>query len=171
MAVAKQGLHSPAQLYKRLYMTPTQGLGSSLRRLVAALDGGAQQVYDRLGVDFRPRYFPIARHLLEHGPTAVSQLSDLLGMTQPATSQTLREMERDGLIEFKAGEDRRVRFAGLSTKGLSLCRQLEPVWEAAAQSAVDLGAETGIDITAMVSRLLVALDQRPFATRIEERLK
>src|SRR5688572_12539560 len=171
MAVAKQGLHSRIELYKCLYMVRTLGLGASLRRLIASLDGGAQQVYDRLGVDFRPRYFPIARQLLEHGPAPVSQLSDLLGMTQPATSQTLREMERDGLIEFKAGEDRRVRLASLSSRGLSLCRRLEPVWEAAARSAADLGAETGIDIIAMVSRLLAALDQRSFATRIEERLK
>ena len=152
-------------------MLAIQGLGTSLRQLLAALDGGAQQIYDGLGVDFRPRYFPIARHLLDQGPTPVSRLSELLGMTQPATSQTLREMERDGLVEFKPGEDRRVRLAELSTEGLSLCRRLEPVWEAAAQSAVDLGAETGVDITAMVSRLLAALDQRSFATRIEERLK
>ena len=152
-------------------MARTQGLGSSLRRLIAALDGGAQQVYDRLGVDFRPRYFPIARHLLEDGPTPVSQLSDLLGMTQPATSQTLREMERDGLIEFKAGGDRRVRLASLSSKGLSLCHRLEPVWEAAASCAGDLGAEAGVDLDAVLTRLLAALDQRSFATRIEERLK
>ncbi len=152
-------------------MVRTQGLGASLRRLIASLDGGAQQVYDRLGVDFRPRYFPIARQLLEHGPAPVSQLSDLLGLTQPATSQTLREMERDALIEFKTGKDRRVRLASLSTKGLLLCRRLEPVWEAAAQSAADLGTEAGVDITAVVGRLLAALDQRPFATRIEERLR
>jgi DNA-binding MarR family transcriptional regulator len=152
-------------------MTSTEGLGASLRRLIAALDGGAQQVYDGMGVDFRPRYFPIARHLLEQGPTPVSQLSELLRMTQPATSQTLREMERDGLVQFKAGEDRRVRLAELTTKGLSLCRRLEPVWKAAAESASDLGAETGIDIAAMVSRLLAALEQRSFAIRIEERLK
>lgn len=142
-----------------------------LRRLVAALDGGTQQVYDRMGVDFRPRYFPIARHLLQQGPTAVSQLSDLLGTTQPAISQTLREMERDGLIDFQAGEDRRVRLASLSNKGLSLCRRLETVWEAAARSATDLSAEAGVDISAIVTRLLTALEQRSFATRIEERLK
>lgn len=141
-----------------------------LRRLIAALDGGAQLVYDRMGVEFRPRYFPIARHLLEQGPTAVSQLSDILGMTQPATSQTLREMERDGLIEFKVGEDRRIRLASLSTKGRSLCRRLEPVWDAAARSAAELGAEADVDLTALLARLLAALDQRSFATRIEERL-
>ncbi len=152
-------------------MSDEPGLGTLLRRLIAALDGGAQQVYDRMGVDFRPRYFPIARHLLKQGPTPVSQLSELLGMTQPATSQTLREMERDGLIDFEAGQDRRVRLASLSAKGLSLCRRLAPVWEAAAESATDLGAETSVDIAPMVSRLLAALDQRSFATRIEERLK
>jgi hypothetical protein len=45
------------------------------------------------------------------------------------------------------------------------------VWEAAARSATDLSAEAGVDISAIVTRLLTALEQRSFATRIEERLK
>lgn len=146
------------------------GLGTLLRRLIAALDGGTQLVYDQMGVDFRPRYFPIARHLLEHGPTAVSQLSEALGLTQPAASQTLREMERDGLIDFKAGEDRRVKLASLSAKGGSLCRRLEPVWESVSRSADELNAEIGTDLPDLLHRLIAALDERPFATRIEEKL-
>jgi len=147
------------------------GLGTLLRRVVAALDGGAQQVYDRLGAEFRPRYFPVARHLLDHGPTAVSQLSEGLGTTQPAVSQTLKEMEQDGLIDFAAGEDRRVRLAALSAKGLALCHLLQPVWVAAARSAEEIGAEIGADLSDLLHRLLFALDQRSFATRIEEKLQ
>lgn len=148
----------------------TLGLGTLLRRLIASLDGGAQAIYDRMAADFRPRYFPIARHLLEHGPTPVSQLSQLLGTTQPAISQTLREMERDRLVDFGGGEDRRVRLAFLSPKGETVCRQLEPVWDAVGRAATELGAEVGVDLPALLLRLIAALDQKPFATRIEERL-
>lgn len=146
------------------------GLGTLLRQLLASLDGGAQAVYDRMEADFRPRYFPIARHLLEHGPTPVSQLAQLLGTTQPAISQTLGQMERDGLIAFGSGEDRRVRLASLSPKGDALCRQLKPVWDAVGQAATDLGNEAGVNLAALLVRLLAALDQKPFAIRIEERL-
>ena len=104
------------------------------------------------------------------GPTPVSQLSQLLGTTQPAISQTLREMERDELVDFGPGEDRRVRLASLSPKGEALCRQLEPVWNAVGRGAADLGTEVGVDLPALLLRLLAALDQKPFATRIEERL-
>ena len=146
------------------------GLGTLLRRAIAALDGGTQQVYDQHKLDFRPRYFPIARHLLDHGPAAVGQLSEILGMTQPAISQTLKEMENDGLIIFEAGEDRRVRLAGLTRRGLALCRRLRPIWDAVARSADELNAEIDADLPDLLRRLIAALDERPFATRIEEKL-
>lgn len=146
------------------------GLGTLLRRAIAALDGGTQQVYDQHKLDFRPRYFPIARHLLGHGPAAVGQLSEILGMTQPAISQTLKEMENDGLIIFEAGDDRRVRLAALSKQGLALCRRLQPVWIAVGRSADELSAEIGADLPDVLRRLIAALDERPFATRIEEKL-
>ncbi|HEY0630102.1 MAG TPA: MarR family transcriptional regulator [Sphingomicrobium sp.] len=145
-------------------------MGTLLRRVIAALDGGAQQVYDRHELDFRPRYFPIARQLLDHGPAPVGQLSEMLGVTQPAISQTLKEMENDGLIAFEAGEDRRVRLAGLTRQGLSQCRRLRPIWDAVAQSADELNAEIDADLPALLRRLIAALDERPFATRIEEKL-
>ena len=151
-------------------LNDTPGLGTLLRRAMAALDGGAQQVYDERGVRFRPRYFAIARHLLNHGPTAVSQLAARLAMTQPAISQTLREMENVGLISLEPGEDRRVHRAGLSDQGLVLCQQLEPIWEAVASAAEELNAEVGADLADVLQRLVAALDRHPFALRIEEKL-
>lgn len=146
------------------------GLGTLMRRAIAALDGGAQQVYDRRKADFRPRYFPIARHLMDHGPVGVSELSKALGMTQPAVSQTLREMEQGGLVTFANAKDRRVRLATLSRKGLNICRQLSPVWAAAARSADELCAEIEANLPDLLRRLLSALDEKTFAARIEEKL-
>ena len=146
------------------------GLGTLLRKVILELDGGTQQVYDRRAASFRPRYFPVARQLTEHGPTAVSLLSERLGMTQPAISQTLREMENDGLIALATGEDRRVRLASLTSKGRKVCSELGPVWAAVAQSADEIGSEIGADLPDIFNRLVTALERKPFAARVEEKL-
>jgi len=146
------------------------GLGTMIRRLLAELDGGTQQIYDQIGASFRPRYFPIAQHLMKHNATAVSRLSQELSMTQPAISQTLKEMERDRLVMFESGGDRRIRLARLTDHGRSTCRELERVWAASAQSADELGREIGVDLPDLLGRLIAALETRPFAIRIEEKL-
>ena len=146
------------------------GLGTLLRRVVLELDGGTQQVYDRREASFRPRYFPVARKLLDGGATPVSELSERLGMTQPAVSQTLKEMQNDGLVALEAGKDKRVRLARLTEKGKALCGELEPVWAAVGESADEIGAEIGTDLHELLKRLLTALERKSFASRIEEKL-
>ena len=161
-------------LYKALCILAHEaslGLGTLLRRLVADLDGGMQQIYDRQGAGFRPRYFPIAQYLLRHGPTAISQLSRDLDMTQPAVSQTVKEMVRDGLLELAAGDDRRVKLVSFTAHGHATCRQLAPVWAAAQSCSEELGREVGIDLSEVLKRLIAVLEQRPYATRIEEKLQ
>ncbi len=146
-------------------------LGTLLRQLVAAFDGGVQQIYDRMGVDFRPRFFPIATALGDAGTLGVSALAERIGMTQPAVSQTLREMERAGLIAWSAAADRRQRLVSLSAKGQALCVQLRPVWEAAVASVTEIEAEIDGALIDMLVRTLAALGDRPFNLRIREKMR
>ena len=136
-----------------------------LRKLIAALDGGVQDTYNAAGITFRPRYFPVVQHLLSHGEATVGALALAQGVSQPAASQTLREMTQDGLVELHVSDDRRSRIVRLTPEGRELVGRLEPIWAATETAAARLQEEAG-PLGPIVAATLSALDARPFAERI-----
>src|SRR4030095_5855879 len=124
-----------------LYMTPTPGLGTQLRHLIASLDGDVQQIYAALGESFRPRFFPIVQSLLRHGACGVNALAQSSGVTQPAATQTLAEMAKLGLIALSPGRARRDRKAEITDDTRRLAERLGWVWEAVEGAAAELDAE------------------------------
>lgn len=147
------------------------GLGSVLRNLIASFDNGVQAVYDELGADFRPRFYPIACALLEGSPVGVSALATNLGMTQPAVSQTLVEMARTGLIDWSHDADRRRRLVTLSDTGKAVCRKIERVWTAVDAAVDSLRQEVGVDLPSSAALSLAALRRKSFDQRIREHMK
>jgi DNA-binding MarR family transcriptional regulator len=152
-------------------MSPRHGLGTRLRKLVEALDGDVQQLYDELGSAFRPRFFPIVQKLRRDGPAGVSEIAGAAGVSQPAATQTLREMETAGLIAFEIGADRRKRLAAISAEGERRAAALDPVWKAVEQAHAALEAELGNRLSTVVDQALAALDREPFAARIRKTMR
>lgn len=146
------------------------GLGTKLRRLTAELDGGVQEIYDRAGIGFRPRFYPMARLLSASGPAGIGALARSAGVSQPAATQTVNEMKRLGLVEIEPGLDRRERHVRLTSKGQEVVRELEPVWEAAHRAAAALEVELSISLGAALDGALAALDDRSFSARIDDEL-
>ena len=150
--------------------TSNQGLGTLLRRLLLSLDGDVQTVYDELGIDFRPRFFPVVQRLAATAPQTVSKLAEAVGTSQPAMTQTLNEMRRAELVHFGEGTDRRARQVGLTPKGRAVCGALDRVWAAVAAAGAELDAELPHPLGDTLSRALTRLTDRPFRDRIKERL-
>lgn len=147
------------------------GLGTQLRLVIAKLDGDVQALYDELGVPFRPRFFPIVQRLLCDGPTPVSILARATGVSQPAATQTVREMVRLGLAELSVGQDSRERLVGLTAAGSELLERLHPLWTAVAEAAGELDDELPHPLLETIRATLEALDRKPFHERIRERMK
>ena len=143
------------------------GLGTGLRLLLAALDGELQALYDALGEPFRPRFYPVARHLRAQGGSTVGELAARTGVSQPAMTQTLAEMRARGLVATDA-PGRRVR---LTVEGEALCARLEPVWRAAAVAAADLDRELPAPLAATMAAALARLAERPFGERIRSAME
>jgi DNA-binding MarR family transcriptional regulator len=80
-------------------------------------------------------------------------------------------MKRLGLLEAESGEDRRARVVRLSSKGQSLCRQLETVWNAVHQAAEDLDRELTTPLASLLQETLRALEKRSFSERIRAKLE
>jgi len=142
------------------------GLGTQLRRLLALLDGDVQTIYEELGFPFRPRFYPVTRLLLEVGSESVSGIARLTGVTQPAATQTIREMRALGLVRVSAGEDRRARRVSLTDKGIRLAAEMRPIWEAVERAAAALESELPAGLAPVLDAAIAALDREPFGRRI-----
>ena len=142
------------------------GLGTQLRHLLASLDGGVQDIYNRLGVDFRPRYYPVVCLLLERECVGVGAIATATGVTQPAATQTVTEMKRLGLIVQAAGQDRRQHLLQLSAKGHELAIQLADAWQAIDRAARGLDEELPCGLGLVLASALAALQRQNFTDRI-----
>jgi len=146
------------------------GLGTQLRHLIELLDDGVSQANDYAGLDYRPRYTPVMKALAGGAALTIGQLADAARISQPAATQTVAVMARDGLVDVAAGEaDARQRVVALSAQGRALLPTLQRAWRATDRAAASLDAESGL--LQAVAAALSALDREPFARRIAAALQ
>ena len=150
--------------------TPPPGLGTQLRHLIELLDDGVSQANDYAGLNYRPRYTPVMKALAGGDALTIGQLADAARISQPAATQTVAVMAKDGLIDVAAGQaDARQRVVALSAQGRALLPQLQRAWQATDRAAAGLDAETGL--LAAIAAALAALDRQAFAQRIAAALE
>lgn len=140
-----------------------------LRRLIAMLDGDVQALYDNMDVPFRPRFYPLVQLLLRDGQASVGELAAATGVTQPAATQTISEMKRQGLLAEVPGPDKRARLLRLTRAGKALAKRLEPVWAATHEAARRLNVE--VPLEEVIDAALQGLERRPFRERIVAELE
>jgi MarR family transcriptional regulator, organic hydroperoxide resistance regulator len=151
-------------------MIRSPGLGTQLRELTALLDGDVEQLYARQGEDFRARFYPYVRHLLFHDTAQIGELAKAAGVTQPAATQTIHEMQRRGLVKILTGSDRRARDIALSAKGRAVVGRLQPLWAAIHAAADDLDGELPFALSSLLTQAITSLRARSFATRVDQHL-
>lgn len=145
-----------------------QGLGTQLRHLIELLDGDVAQQYKDAGLDYRPRYTPIMRALQALETASIGQIAEAAGITQPAATQTVSLMKKDGLVTVEHGEDGRRRLVRLSTEGRTRLPALESCWAATKAAADDLDAQLASPLSKCLIEAIAALEAKPFLARIRE---
>ncbi|RZJ38533.1 MAG: MarR family transcriptional regulator [Brevundimonas sp.] len=140
--------------------------GVLLRRLIDHLDGAVEQSYVDAGLDYRPRFTPILRALLNHGPASLRALSARTGVTHSAVSQTVSQMASRDWVSLEPGADARERIVTLTPFALEALPRLERCWAATTAASADLEAEIGQPLAEVLSHALDALDRRPFHDRL-----
>jgi DNA-binding MarR family transcriptional regulator len=149
-----------------------QGLGTQLRHLIELLDGAVQQAYTEAGLAYRPRYTPLMRILARQPSATVGQLAELAGITQPAATQTVALMKKEGLLLVAAGgADGRQRVVRLSPQGEALLPQLQACWQATKAAADSLDAELAFPLSTCLAQAIAVLGQRSFGDRIRQASK
>ncbi|WP_028104641.1 MarR family winged helix-turn-helix transcriptional regulator [Pseudoduganella violaceinigra] len=144
-----------------------QGLGTQLRHLIELLDGAVQAAYAEAGLDYRPRYTPVMRALAGGQSCSVSQIAESAGITQPAATQTIALMLKEGWLVAQASPtDARQKLLRLSAQGERLLPQLQACWRATAAAAASLDADLPQPLSDTLASAIAALEQRPFSERI-----
>lgn len=144
-----------------------QGLGTQLAHLLELLDGAVQAGYSRAGLSMRPRYTPVIRALIECEPSTIGQITKHAGITQPAATQTIGLMIKDGLVTSTAGEnDARQRLIRFTDKGRELLPELQACWAATKLAADSLDDDLPFALSEALNNAIAALQARSFEKRI-----
>lgn len=140
--------------------------GVLLRRLIDHLDGAVEQAYADGGLDYRPRFTPIFRALLNNGPATLRVLSRLTGVSHSAVSQTIAQMAARGWVSLEAGTDARERIVTLTPFARGHLPRLQQYWAATEAASRSLDEDLGQPLADILIRALEALERRPFADRL-----
>ena len=143
-------------------------LGTLLRHLVDILDGTVEQFYARSRLDYRPRYTPVVRALLDLGPSSIRAVSQRAGMTHSAVSQTVSQMKKRGLVRTRSSGDARERIVSLTSKAKAMIPALEGHWAATNAASDALDDELSTPLSDLLREVIDALERRKFTERIEQ---
>jgi DNA-binding MarR family transcriptional regulator len=142
-------------------------LGSRLRHLLELLDGDVAAVYADLGLpDVRPRFAPVVRTLVQHGPRTIRELAAAIGVTHSAASQTVAEMARQDLVRLEPGADARQRIVHLTDRAQRLLPVIEAEMTATVRAAEALDAELPYPLSRLVEEAIATLERHPMRDRI-----
>ena len=144
-----------------------RGLGTQLRHLLELLDGAVQESYVDAGLSYRPRYTPVMRVLAEQDAASIGEIARVAGITQPAVTQTVSLMVRDGLVRSRpAPDDARTRVVRLTAKGRKLLVTLRSCWKIADAAAHSLDQELAVPLSRTLADAIDRLEVQSFSERL-----
>ncbi len=133
------------------------------------MDGDVARAGADVGLgDYRPRFSPFVRVLVERGPSTIRELGNAVGVTHSAASQTVAQMARRNLVTLTAGADARSRLVDLTDMTRSLLPAIQAEWVATAAAAAALDAELPYPLSDLVTAVRDALARRSFRERIAD---
>ncbi|MDH0865238.1 helix-turn-helix domain-containing protein [Mitsuaria sp. GD03876] len=144
----------------------TATLGTLLRHLLELLDRDVEAAYAASSIHWRPRYTPVLRALRRTGPASIRQLSQEIGITHSAVSQTVSQMATDGWVELRPGQDARERIVEPTPALAEIVPALERQWAATNAAADQLDAELSAPLSRIAAEAIEALTRQPFHDRI-----
>ena len=140
--------------------------GVLLRRLIDHLDGAVEQAYVDAGLDYRPRFTPVVRALLNGGPATLRALSRQTGVTHSAISQTVSQMAARGWVSLQTGTDARERIVAMTPLAMERLPRLKQCWAATEAASLSLDDDIGQPLADVLLRALEVLERRPFSDRL-----
>jgi GNAT superfamily N-acetyltransferase/DNA-binding MarR family transcriptional regulator len=127
---------------------------SRLKRLQDRLFRDVSSIYADQEVNFEPRWFLVFSAVLRTGPTAITSISQALGVSHAAVNQTAAELLEAGLIgESRDPSDDRKRLLTATKLGRATAKKLADVWNDIATATEDVFSESGVDVLSTLESL------------------
>ncbi|WP_324902840.1 MarR family winged helix-turn-helix transcriptional regulator [Lysobacter sp.] len=147
---------------------PNATLGTLLRSLLDELDPAVEAEYANLGLDFRPRFTPVIRALMQEGPSRIKDIAAGTGLTHSAVSQTISALIERDWVRLETGQDSRERIVHLTDYARSQLPRLKKQWAATARAAASLNEDIGMPLEQVLRSALAALEKKSFAERLKK---
>ncbi len=133
------------------------------------MDGDVARACADLGLrDYRPRFSPVVRVLVELGPCSIRDVARAISVTHSAASQTVAQMSERGLVRLEPGDDARRHIVHLTPKTRSLLPAIQAEWTATSAAAAALDAELPCALSELLAALSESLERRSFRLRIAD---
>jgi DNA-binding MarR family transcriptional regulator len=147
-------------------------LGALLQHLLNVLDEDVLAFYRAIGLDYRPRFTPVVRFIVENGPSSIRSIASGTALTHSAASQTVAELVKHGLARRTAGKtDARERVVQLTPKARAMLPLLQECWGATNAVVADLDRSLGCDVSLVLRRAIEELEKESFFDRLAARLE
>lgn len=141
-------------------------LGSRLRLLSDRLFEGVELVYQKQNTGIEARWFLFLSALQARGESSVSELADELGQTHAAVSQLSKKLIEKGLIQQRAGSDKRKSMLQLSAEGERQFAAMQPLLRSVREAVREIVAQTGYPLMDALVAFDAELDRTPIHQRI-----
>ena len=87
-------------------------------------------------LELKPTQFTILAVLSGVDTITVTDLADYMILDRTTLTRNLRPLEKQGMIQASAGEDRRTRMISLTKKGLNKLEAAIPLWKQAQKEVI-----------------------------------
>jgi len=151
--------------------TKAIGLGTQLRHILSLLDGDVQKVCELNVPDYRPRFTPVVRALIHKSPSSIQDIVAFTGLTQPAASQTVSLMLRQGWLVRELTADGRQSAVAFTEEANNELPKLRNLWSATRSAADQLDEELEYPISTLLEEAIRKLEEYPFIARIQDHRK
>ena len=112
------------------------------------------------GLEIGGRQFSLLVALSRLGPSSIARVAEVTGLAPATLSRNLARLERDGIVAFETGTDRRQRCVGLTTRGRRVLSRALTKWRDAMQELqTTLGKRRLNELAAVLQDIGTALSE------------
>lgn len=144
--------------------------GSRFRRIYERLQIGGDKVYKDAGVEFKSTWFPVYYVLATNErPQTIMEIAGQISFSHITVKNIVKELDAAELTVVSPNpNDGRSKLVGLSPKGQTLLKDLEPLWIKFSNTLETILKDGHPDITNILKRIDKQLSIKTLDKRVQE---
>ncbi|WP_039885197.1 bifunctional helix-turn-helix transcriptional regulator/GNAT family N-acetyltransferase [Acidocella sp. MX-AZ02] len=146
---------------------PALFLASRLKRLAERMQGDVAALGGAVGLEIQPAQYSLLATLDAYGPQTIGELSQAMGLSQPAITRNAAKLAQMGLVAIdRLHKDQRHKTVSLTARGeADMACSKALVWPQVEAAVRDLLAGMETQFLAQIDAIETALAQKPLHQR------